>query len=173
MRLFAILISSAAALVLAACSGAATPKVVFQRSTPIALAAAPVTITLETSRVKKELLAAAANASQSVLLRLDGVAASRQPGVVWKVYLGVIGNDPVFVGNLALYGAGIREGTAHFVPASFAFPVDRAVEIALRGPSNRLRVSFSATGPLVNGNPSRAVPAAPVTIARLSLVIQR
>jgi hypothetical protein len=82
----------------------------------------------------------ASTRKRKMLLRLDNVAARRQPGTVWQVFLGLPRGEPPntrsphFIGNLALFGSGVRDASHHhhFQPAQFTFPVDHAISAALR-----------------------------------------
>jgi hypothetical protein len=117
-----------------------------------------VSVELGIAHARKRLLAAATSPDETVFLRLGGVHAAHQPGVVWKVYLG----RSAFVGNVALYGTG---------QLSFSFPVDRALRAALGAGVDELAIRFVPTGPTVNGRPTAPKSAATVTVARLSLAI--
>jgi hypothetical protein len=78
------------------------------------------------------------------------------------VYFGLPANahpnteSPFFVGNLALFGPGVRSEAHHeFKPAHFAFPIKRAVLASLKAKQGSIRVTFVPHGILVNGKPSR------------------
>ena len=115
------------------------------------------------------------NPDQTLLLQLDGVVAARQPAVRWRVFLAPPGArleapGPFFVGNLTLFGHGIR-GQRHFMPASFTFVADGAVARTLAQGSS-LQLTFAPAGILVDGKPTTPRPAAEVRIQRVSFLVE-
>lgn len=139
------------------------------------LGARPVSVAIGVRRTRKQLLELSEDATRTLLLRLDGVEAAKPPGVVWQVYVSAPGDAtlhptrPPFVGNLVLIGPGIRP---RFKPARLDFVAGRAVHAALAGGAERLRLTFVATGPLVDGKPSPPRPAAKVKVATVSFVVR-
>jgi hypothetical protein len=139
---------------------------------PIALGARRVSVPLDVTHVRRQLLMVARSRSETLLLKLGGVEAARQPGVVWRIYLRAPADGTLtrraFVGDLALYGAGIHESGRTFTPASFAFPADAAVEVALGDRARMLTMTFVPTAPLVDGKRTAAQPASKVRVERVS-----
>jgi hypothetical protein len=131
--------------ILAGSAPAATPQALVLRVAvpPITLGVNRVALRVDMTRLRKQVGVAAVSETQSVFLRLAGVEAQTQPGVVWKVSLG-----GTFVGNLGLYGTGIRDQAAQgFKAASFAYRVDPAIQAWLKTGSNRVALTFTPTGP--------------------------
>jgi Common central domain of tyrosinase/Polyphenol oxidase middle domain len=72
-------------------------------------------------------------------LQLTDVTADRQPNVYWEIYFGLpkeeraTSESPHYIGNLALFGGGVRghegHGAAH--GAAFAFRIDEALKASL------------------------------------------
>lgn len=168
--------SSLAAAARSAASGAAD-RLLGRYRVSLLLGARPVLATVDTKGIVKQLRAGALDPSETLLLRLEGVEAAKQPGVVWQVYLSepwettLQPTRPPFLGNLALFGRGIR-GRPGFKPATFSFAADRAVLAALAAGAERLRLTFLATGPIVDGKPSPPRPAAKVKIPTVSFAVR-
>lgn len=125
-------------------------------------------------QIRERLVRSTRSENETVLLRLDGIRASRPPGVVWQVYLSPKGapldpKGPYFVGTLPLFSIGLP---AHHGSRarSIEFPVDRAVARSLS--RNELQVKFVPAGPLVRGRETRGKPRTDVRIARVSLVVE-
>lgn len=111
--------------------------------------------------------------SESVLLQFKDVTADRQPGASWEVYVGLPANakpdaqSPHFVGNVALFGDGIK-GEGHH-PAEFIFPLDRA--LSARSDVSGLQVTLvPSSGVAVNGRPTPAEVRAPVRVGQVNLL---
>jgi hypothetical protein len=118
--------------------------------------------------------------ADTLLLDLNGVEAEEQPGVAWAVYVGPPGaveedvKSPAYVGALSLFGSGVRGEKHHeFKPAHFVYPMNRAVEAALKANAERLQVTFVPLGIVVDGKPTRPVVKAAVRIGKMSLVIDK
>lgn len=146
---------------------------------PFYLTARQTSLVVGIRPLRERLASIVENENETLLLQLQNVEALRQPGVVWKAFLGLPrgaapdADGPYFVGNVALFGSGIRStGGHHFRPASFSFAVDRAMQTALRSDTNNLVLTFVPTGPLVNGKPSRPRVAARVRIGRANLAVE-
>jgi hypothetical protein len=140
--------------------------------TPITLGGRRVSVLLDITQVRRQLLIAARSSSETLLLELGGVEAARQPGVVWRIYLrspaSATFTRRALVGDLALYGAGIHQSGRPFTPASFAFPADAAAKVALGDRGRMLKLTFVPSGPLVNGKPTAPKPASKVIVGRVS-----
>jgi hypothetical protein len=125
------------------------------------LAGEPVSLALDVSGVKDRIARIVAGGKEELLLEIDAEA-ERQPGVVWEIYVGspqTVTNDPIsanYVGNLVLYGTGIRsEAKPGAKPAHFVFRINHAVQAAWKsGATDHLSLTFAPHGPLVNGRPS-------------------
>jgi tyrosinase len=141
----------------------------------------PITVEFDVKELRQRLAAVAQSREQTLFLELDGVVADRQPGVVWEVYVGASKDkldrdekNPAFVGNVALFGSGIREEAHHggFKPAHFAFPINRAVQAALRTNAERVPITFAPHGVLVDGRLSRPKAESPVRVGSLTLSVE-
>ena len=124
--------------------------------------------------VRDQLLRAVRSENETVFLRLDGIRASRPPGVVWQVFVSpkdarLDPDGPFLVGTLPIFSLGLP---AHHNTRSrpLMLPIDGALARSLE--SDELRLTFVPSGPLVNGKPSRPVPRSEVRIARASLVLE-
>jgi len=148
---------------------------------PIVLKAEPVVFDFELKNLRQRLAAMAESKSETLFLELEGVEARLQPGVVWEVYLGAPAKNlkrdprsPFYVGNLALFGNGIRsEAHGKFKPARFAFPINRAMGASLRKNEERVSITFVAHGILVDGKPSRPKVESPVHIGAVNITVER
>jgi hypothetical protein len=72
---------------------------------------------------------------------------------------------------MALFGMGIRDQAKKFMPASFSFPIDRAILAAAQAGAN-LALTFVPTGPLINGKPSSPKLASKVKIGGFSIAVE-
>ena len=145
----------------------------------LVLGSEPVSFPLDIKQLGKRLLSLAESKEETLLLELNGVEAERQPGVVWEVYVGLPANAPLnpespyYVGNLALFGAGIRSEAHHeFIPGHFAFPVGRAIATSLKAKESPLQMTFVPHGLLVDGKPTRPAVESPVHIKEASLTVE-
>jgi len=137
-------------------------------------------VRLDIRKFRDRLTSLAKSKNDTLLLKFDNVVAARQPGVVWQVYLGApkgakLSTDgPFFVGNIALFGMGIRNETPKgqkFMPASFTMVADRAIMAGLNeNPSGVLPLTFVPSGPLIKGKPVVPKLRSKVTIGKVSLV---
>jgi Common central domain of tyrosinase/Polyphenol oxidase middle domain len=130
----------------------------------------------DVSKLRDRLQSIARNETQSVLVRLAGVVASKQPKAVWQVFLSppnakLDTKGPFFIGTLAMFGAGVR-GTHDFKPATFTFVGDKAVQRALASSTDKLALTFVAAGKLVNGKPSKPELGANVRIGAVDFLTQ-
>ena len=119
-------------------------------------------------------MAVASSPSSTLVLRLGGVRVERPPEVVWRAYLTPPGlaaasRRPYFVGNVALFGAGVGPTAA---PAAFEFRADTAVARALRTARDALELTFVPSGPLVDGKPTSPRPVAALRVASLELWVE-
>jgi tyrosinase len=122
------------------------------------------------------LTALAAAKEDVVLLQFKNVEADRQPGASWEVYVGLPPNakpsaeSPYFVGNVALFGDGVK-GEGHH-PAEFTFPLTGALRAAkdLSG----LQVTIvSSSGVETNGRVLPAEIKAPVRVGEVNLLLDK
>lgn len=138
-------------------------------ATIIPAGAAEKTVSIDVRGVRAELLAAAKSRQHDVTLELD-VEAERSPGVIYEVSLSAPNGKRYGVGNVALFGAGIRgEARGEFHPAHVQLFVSEAVAAALRSPAARtLNVTFVAKG--AEGMPA-ARAASALKIDRAEIVV--
>ena len=149
------------------------------RNLSIKLTSEPASFAIDISEFRQRLAGTVESSTEILVLELDDVEAERPPGAVWEVYVGLPANatpdtqSVYYVGNVALYGAGIRsEARQGFKPAHFAFRINRAVQAALKsGQDNRLQVTFVPHGVLVDGRPSRPAVQSPVRLGQATLSI--
>jgi Common central domain of tyrosinase len=149
---------------------------------PLELKSEPVTFPIELKDLRKRLQSLAESKTETVLLELDDVEAESQPDVVWEVYAGLPkGAKPdsrsaYYIGSLSLFGAGIRseahEGHKEFKPARFLYPLNRALEAALKANDPILRVTFVPVGILIERKPTRPEVKYPVRIGKASLIVE-
>ena len=145
---------------------------------PVELGSKTFRVTVDIGPLKERLTTLAASKTNTLLLRLDGVEAERQPGIAWQVFLGLPAGakadpgGPYFVGNLALFGTGVHQGAHEHRPAKLAFVADRALQRALRRDGSGLQLTLVPTGPLVKGKPAAAKAAARVRLDSVSLAVQ-
>lgn len=146
---------------------------------PVELGPEPVTFPIEIGQVRERIARVLENKSQKLLLQLGDIETETQPGVVWEVYVGLPAGQapnpesPHYVGNIALFGSGIRNETHHgkFMPASFSFVINGAIEDAVRGSAEKVNVTFVPHGVLIDGKPSRPEVKSRVKIGSASLVV--
>lgn len=148
---------------------------------PIELLQRNTIVKLDVRKYRERLAKLAPSKTDTLLLKLDDVVAARQPGVVWQVFLGapkganLTSDSPFFIGNVALFGMGIRNETPKgekFMPASFTLLADRAVQAGLRAnPNGILPLQFVPTGPLVKGRQVVPKLRSKVTIGKVSLSV--
>lgn len=146
---------------------------------PVELGPARVSFPLDIKALRQRLMSLAESRTDTVLLAFDEVVSERSPGVVWEVYVGLPANaapdpkSPFYVGNLSLFGAGVRSEAHHeFQPARFRFAIDSALLAAFRSKEERVSVTFVPHGILVNGKPTQRKVASPVRIGAVSLAAQ-
>jgi hypothetical protein len=133
---------------------------------PVELTGSATSVPLGAKQVRA-LSSLAASTTRAVLLQLDDVVAERPPGTYWEVYVAPPGarldsGGPYYVGNVALFGSGIRsEAGAGFKPAHFVFPLNAALRAAHRAGGAHLVVTFVP----LHG----AQPRAPVRVGRIGI----
>jgi hypothetical protein len=120
-------------------------------------------VDVRTSRA--ELLAAAKNRQQDVTLELD-VEAERPPGVFYEVTIGAPRRAPQNIGNVALFGAGIRsEARGEFRPAHVQLVItDQLAAVLQDSQVETLSITFTAKG-------AERVPTAALTIDKAEIAI--
>lgn len=144
----------------------------------VELTSEPTSFAIDTTKFGQQLANTVERGADTLLLELD-VEAERPPGAVWEVYVGLPAkatpdtSSVYYVGNVALYGAGIRsEAKERFKPAHFAFRLNRAVQAVLKAGSDKsLSVTFVPHGVLVDGRPSRPSVQSPVRVDQAMLSI--
>ena len=147
---------------------------------PIELKADPVSFPIELKEIRDRITPFLESKAETLLLELDDVEAETQPGAVWAVFVGLPAGaeadakSPHFVGQLALFGRGVRDEKHHeYKPAHFAYPINRALQASLRANADRVNVTFVPLGIVIDGKPSRPEVKAPVRIGRASLSVER
>ena len=105
------------------------------------------TIPVNIRGVQTQLLTAAKSRQYDVTLELD-VEAERSPQVFYEVYLSAPKGRRYHVGNVTLFGAGIRsEARGEFHPAHVQLFISDAVSLALRkSAAHALEITFVAKG---------------------------
>lgn len=129
---------------------------------PIEVNSEPVTVPLNFGDQLQVVEKTANTPGKKLFLVISGIEAATQPGVTYQVYLGPPANmmrgpkSPYYVGTFSLFGLGVRDEAHHeFTPASFRFPVNRALAAALRTKQKPV-LMIVPSGILVHGEPSRA-----------------
>ena len=149
---------------------------------PVELGGERVSVPIDIKEIAKRIAAVAESRTDMLLLQLDDVEAERQPGVVWGVFVGLpeggeaTAGIAAHVGSLSMFGAAIRSEAGHgraFQPARFVFPLNRAVQAALKESSEKLTITFVPQGIVVNGRATRPEVKATVKIGKMSLVIEK
>ncbi|HEY6237091.1 MAG TPA: hypothetical protein VIW69_18455 [Candidatus Elarobacter sp.] len=142
---------------------------------PIDLTGRTAVVALDVKQVS-QLAAAAESKTRIVVLRLDDVAAERAPGIYWEVYAGPPGvrpnpNGPFFVGNVALFGSGIRsEAPVGFKAAHFVFPLNGALRAARHAHAAHLVLTFVPRASEGAGSP--ATPRSRVRAGRVAVAVE-
>jgi len=142
-----------------------------------------VQLPLPLRETRERAMSVAGSASDTLLLQLDGIEAELQPGVAWGIWVGLgkgaeaVAEIPSHVGALSLFGAGIRgemkEMQHEFTAARAVFPLNRAMQEALKAGGESVEVRFVPLGILVDGKATRPTVKAPVKVAKISVVIER
>jgi Common central domain of tyrosinase/Polyphenol oxidase middle domain len=145
---------------------------------PVELKSEPVTFEITLKELRRRLESLAESPTETVLLELEDVESESQPGVVWEVYAGLPkgvhpeSRSAQYIGSLSLFGAGIRnEGHKEFKPAHFVYPLNRALQAALKRNETNFPVTFVPVGILIDGKPSRPEVKSPVRIGKANLLV--
>jgi hypothetical protein len=106
-----------------------------------------ITVDVDLAQARPKLLDAASAQNKDILLDLNAIEAERSPGVYFEVYIYAKGADRGrTVGNLALYGSGIRtEARGAFRPAHIQLVITDNVRDALQK-SPTITIAFVARG---------------------------
>jgi hypothetical protein len=143
---------------------------------PVELKSEPVTFPIEMKDLRDKISPLLERTNETLLLELDDVGAEKNPGASWAIFVGLPeGKEPErdsssFVGSLSLFGVGIRDEKHHkFTPGHFEFPLNRAMQAALKANPERVVVTFIPIGIIINGKPSRPEVKSPVRIGKVSL----
>jgi hypothetical protein len=145
---------------------------------PVELKNEPVSFPINLAELKQRIPRVVEDKNKTIFLELDKVEAENPPGVVWDVFVGPSADaakgteSPFFVGTLALFGPGIRSARHHAAPAHFAFPINRAIEAAMKENAERALVTFVPHGPLIDEKPSRPEVKSPVRIGQARLTVE-
>jgi tyrosinase len=145
--------------------------------TPITLGAKQQSIGMAIKPFKERLVQLITSKAAMLLLELDRVEASRASNVYWEVYVGASPGpldcnpqNPNYVGNVSLFGEGLRRGAHHgFKPAHFTLPINEALEASLKVDRDRIPLTFVPRSILINGKPSRPRVRAPLHIGRIHI----
>jgi tyrosinase len=143
---------------------------------PIILGPGPVEIPLDIPNLER-MQQLAGNEKQKLLLQFDEVTTDKNPEASWEVYVGLPANaaanteSPFYVGNIVLFGAGIREEAHHgFTPAHFQFAVNRALLEAKKN-NSKISLRFVPHGILIDGKPSTPQVQSQVHINKVSIAV--
>jgi Common central domain of tyrosinase/Polyphenol oxidase middle domain len=146
---------------------------------PVELGPDPITFPIELKDLRERIAGIVESKNETLFLDLDDIEAPSQPGVVWEVFVGLAphaeldAKGPHYVGVISLFGTGIRDQAHHeFVPAHFRFPLNRAIQAALKSKEERVTVTIAPVGILVDGKPSRPEVRSKVRIGKASLVVE-
>jgi hypothetical protein len=137
------------------------------RLPPITIPAHSSTTTIDVNVAASRRQLASIDATHDIVLDLDGIEAPRPPAVYFEVYVHAK-NAPIgrSVGNVALYGMGIRS-ERRFRPAHVQLVITDEIREALRR-SSMISITFVAQGAGGTASPRSA---SVVTIAKPSIVI--
>jgi hypothetical protein len=127
---------------------------------PTTLGATPTTLTMRmpSAAVRERARGAITAANRTLVLRVEGIKADTQPGVIYEVYVGLPAgvkpdiSRPEYVGTLSTFGAG-HAGAEGF---SAAWPIDAAAARALQASGDNVAVTFVPRG-VFNGAQEQAV----------------
>ena len=149
-------------------------------ATPIELKAVPVSFPIDLQLIREKLAPLLESKTDTLLLELDDVEAATQPGAVWAVFVGppaaaeANAKSPYFVGQVALFGSGIRDEAHHeYKPAHFTYPITRALQASLQANADKVNVTFVPLGIVIDGKPTRPEVKSPVRVGKASLSIER
>jgi Common central domain of tyrosinase/Polyphenol oxidase middle domain len=138
---------------------------------PMPIGPDPYTVAVDISKVEQQLANILNNPLQEVFLELDGVATDKQPGATWEVYVGLPAGavpdptSPYYVGQLALFGRGVRSDTVkQFQPATVRFNATKALAQVIATGGASAPISFFCKGILVRGKQQAGQPHSLVTV---------
>lgn len=141
---------------------AVTLKTLAVREGQVELAGQPVTVGIPLGDARSTVREVARDPNRSLILRVENIAATGQPDLVYEV---LIGDDPQPAGVLALYGLGDNNGS--YVAT---LPVDEAMTRASGDGDGELRVTFRpAPGTDANGRNARIESKTRIRFSRLRL----
>jgi hypothetical protein len=146
---------------------------------------------IDIKQVGQRINTIAESRTEELVLELE-VEAERQPGAVWEVHVGSPPTaepeyrSPFHVGNIALFGHGIRSEATHkqHMPANFRFKLNRAIQARRKlspaatmvpGAEGELPITFVTHGPDEKGRRTRPKAQAGIRIiaARLGVATQK
>jgi hypothetical protein len=138
---------------------------------PVPIGPDPYTVAVDISKVEQQLANILNNPLQEVFLELDGVATDKQPGATWEVYVGLPAGavpdptSPYYVGQLALFGRGVRSDTVkQFQPATLRFNATKALAQVVATGGGSAPISFFCKGILLRGKQQAGKPNSLVTV---------
>lgn len=154
-------------LVVVACSSPAAGdavKTLVVHDVDVELGAKPVTVPFPLGDSARAALAAARDEQRSLVLRIEKISVTEQPGIVYEVRLeGASGES----GVLSFYGA--DESNGEFVAA---FPIDEPAAKVLHDDTRVLRVTFTPRGVTDKSGRETITLTGKVRFSRLRLVIE-
>jgi hypothetical protein len=130
----------------------------------VELGAKPVTVSIPLGNTARAALAAARDEKRSLVLRVEKISVTRQPGVVYEVRLKGASGEP---GVLSFYGA--EQSNGEFLAA---FPIDEMARQVLRGDSRELRVTFTPRGVTGENGGETVTLTGKARFSRLRLVVE-
>jgi tyrosinase len=149
---------------------------------PVKLTGVAVSFPISLAKLKERIAPILEDKNKTIFLQLDQVVAENPPGVVWDVFVGLPANaapnteSPFFVGTVALFGPGIRSEARAMagmdMSAHFIYPINRAIEAALRANEVTAQVTFVPHGALIGGKASRPEVKSPVQIGQARLMVE-
>ena len=128
------------------------------------------------SDIGEKLLSAAKEPAAELVMQFKDVMADRNPETSWEVYVGprgrvkTVAESPNFVGNVAMFGDGIK-GEGHHV-GEFSFPLGRALREGF-DPSQLEIILVPSSGIVVDGRPVPPKIQAPIRVGEVSLQVER
>jgi hypothetical protein len=147
---------------------------------PVELGAQPASFPMELKGVRGRLAPLLKSKTDSLYLELDEVLADTQPGVTWAVFVGLpegappSAKSPHFVGQLGLFGAGVRDEPHHGGEgAHFSFPISRALRAAGPKGLDLVSVRLVPLGMYRDGKPVTPEVKSTVRIGRVSVWVER
>ena len=144
----------------------------------------PTSVDVDVREARQRMKDAALAPEADLRVDLEGVEADRQPSVYYELYAGMPKGEtpsfegPYYLGNIALFGHGVRGGHGHgeFRPARFSFKMDRAMQAVMKQPGpepDRITMLFVPRGAEGAGRPGALKDAATIRIGRMSISARR